>query len=37
MSNMAAAMLVNVIFGALVAPLFIAVRRRWEQQERLSW
>jgi rod shape-determining protein MreD len=36
-SNMAAAMLVNVIFGALVAPLFIAVRRRWEQQERLSW
>jgi rod shape-determining protein MreD len=36
-SNMAAAMLANVIFGALVAPLFIAVRRRWEQQERLSW
>jgi rod shape-determining protein MreD len=36
-SNMAASTLVNVIFGALVAPLFIAVRRRWEQQERLSW
>ena len=36
-SNMAAAMLANVIFGALVAPVFIAVRRRWEQQERLSW
>jgi cell shape-determining protein MreD len=36
-SNVAAAMLANVIFGALVAPLFIAVRRRWEQQERLSW
>jgi rod shape-determining protein MreD len=36
-SNIAAAMLVNVILGALVAPLFIAVRRRWEQQERLSW
>ncbi|MGD0018702.1 MAG: hypothetical protein ABSD62_05565 [Candidatus Limnocylindrales bacterium] len=37
LSNMAAAMLANVILGALVAPLFIAVRRRWEQQERLSW
>ena len=36
LSNIAAAMLVNVVFGALVAPLFIAVRRRWEQQERLS-
>jgi len=36
-SNMAAAMLANVLFGALVAPLFIAVRRRWEQRERLSW
>lgn len=36
-SNMAAAMLVNVTFGALVAPLFMAVRRRWEQKERLSW
>ena len=37
LSNMAAAMLANFILGALVAPLFIAVRRRWEQQERLSW
>jgi hypothetical protein len=36
-SNVAAAMLINVTFGALVAPLFIAVRRRWEQKERLSW
>jgi cell shape-determining protein MreD len=36
-SNVAAAMLVNVTFGALVAPLFMAVRRRWEQKERLSW
>ncbi len=36
-SNMAAAMVLNVMFGALVAPLFMAVRRRWEQKERLSW
>lgn len=36
-SYVAAAMLVNVTFGALVAPLFLAVRRRWEQKERLSW
>jgi rod shape-determining protein MreD len=36
-ANIAAAILANVIFGALVAPLFIAVRRRWDQQERLSW
>lgn len=37
LSNIAAAMLANVILGALVAPLFIAVRRRWGQQERLSY
>jgi rod shape-determining protein MreD len=37
LSYIAAAMLINVTFGALVAPLFVAVRRRWEQKERLSW
>ncbi|MGD0861860.1 MAG: rod shape-determining protein MreD [Candidatus Limnocylindrales bacterium] len=37
LSNLVAEMLVNVMFGALVAPLFIAIRRRWEQRERLSW
>jgi len=37
LSNILAAALANVIFGALVAPLFGAVRRRWEQRERLSW
>lgn len=37
LSNVLATALANVIFGALVAPLFAAVRRRWEQRERLSW
>ena len=37
LSNILSAALANVIFGALVAPLFGAVRRRWEQRERLSW
>jgi rod shape-determining protein MreD len=36
-SYIAASILVNVIFGTLVAPLFIAIRRRREQQARLSW
>jgi rod shape-determining protein MreD len=37
LSNVLATALANVIFGALVAPLFAAVRRRWEQRERPSW
>ena len=37
LSNMAAAAVINVAFGALMAPLFLAVRRRGEQQDRLSW
>ncbi len=37
LSYLAAATLLNVTFGAFVAPLFMAVRRRWEQKERLSW
>ena len=37
LSHIAAAAVANVIAGALVAPLFAAVRRRSDQRERLSW
>ncbi len=37
LSNLVAASVINVIFAAIVGPLFAAVRRRWEQQRRFSW
>jgi rod shape-determining protein MreD len=36
-SNIVAAALINVLFGALAAPLLIAARRRLEQRGRTSW
>jgi rod shape-determining protein MreD len=36
-SYVAAAVLVNVMAAALVAPLFGAVRLRWEQRARFRW
>jgi rod shape-determining protein MreD len=36
-THMAAAALANAITAALVAPVFAALRRRWDQPERLSW
>jgi rod shape-determining protein MreD len=37
LSNIAAAAVVNVLFGALAAPLLIAARRRLEQRGHTSW
>jgi rod shape-determining protein MreD len=37
LTNVAASAVANVIFGAVLAPLLIAARRRWEQRERFGW
>jgi rod shape-determining protein MreD len=37
LSYLAGAMLVNAITGALVAPVFAAIRRRSDRRERLVW
>jgi rod shape-determining protein MreD len=37
LSNIVAAALINVLFGAVAAPLLVAARRRLEQQGRISW
>ena len=37
LSNMVAASVANVVFAAIIGPLFAAGRRRWEQQRRFSW
>jgi rod shape-determining protein MreD len=36
-TNVAATVVADVLLGAIAAPLFVAVRRRWEQRERFNW
>jgi rod shape-determining protein MreD len=37
LTNMVAAGVANLIFAALIGPLFATLRRRWDRQQRLSW
>jgi cell shape-determining protein MreD len=37
LSNVAGAIIANLILTALLAPLFGAVRRRWDRRNRLVW